>query len=57
MPRVQNQVPWATAWSAALGYSINDEVLRCRLLSKNLFQKVSVVHNSCFKMQVSHFYS
>ena len=23
--RVQNRVPWATAWSAALGYSTNDE--------------------------------
>ena len=23
--RVQNRVPWATAWSAALGYSTNDQ--------------------------------
>ena len=39
------RLPWAT---------MTVGVLRCRLLSKNLFRKVSVVHNSCFQLQVSH---
>ena len=58
---MQNRVPWAAVWSAALGYSTNDkcrsELCVANYCPKNLFPKISVVHNSCFQLQVSHCYS
>ena len=41
-----------SAKPGALGHSAGG--FHCQLLSKNMFRKVSVVHNSCFQLQVSH---
>ena len=57
---MQNRVPWATArrlpW--ATQQMTNDgRSLALPITVKNLFRKVSEVHNSCFQLQVNHFYS
>ena len=52
----RGQLPWATQ-QMTIVIRMTVGVLRCRLLSKNLFRKVSVVHNFCIQLQVSHCYS
>ena len=50
---VKNEVPWATQQMTNVGRSFTVPIT----VSKNLFQKVFLVHNSCFQLQVNHCYS
>ena len=49
----RGRLPWATQQMTNDGRSFALPIT----VSKNLFRKVSIVHNSCFQLQVNHCYS